>query len=157
MNDIVLWDVAELSVEGSQVTVVILTIVENFAFMSGSQATESINQHRFTGAGATNNGNKFTWGNRERDVVEQSGVVVAVFFEVECVDANKITLVVLCQLGAFEDELIRSDANFVTHLEEVVGDKLGIDIDMVGTTQIKDAIGSSFTYHTRVVRRNLWM
>jgi len=60
-------------------------------------------------------------------------------------------------LGAFEDELIRSDANFVTHLEEVVGDKLGIDIDMVGTTQIKDAIGSSFTYHTRVVRRNLWM
>ncbi len=84
-------------------------------------------------------------------------MVVAVFFEVESVDANIITLVVLGQLIAFENELVRSDANLVTHLEKVVRHKLRVDIDMIGTAQIKDTIGSSLTYQSRVVCGNLRM
>ena len=157
MNDIILRHVTKLRVEGGNIAVIILAVVEHLPLVRGSQPAQCIDQHRFTGAGSSHDSHEFAWSNRKRDIIEQRDMIVAIFLEIERIDANIAALIVLRQSCALEHQPVRPNAYLIAHLQQRVRHNLCIHIHMVRAVKIKDAIRSTLAYQASVMRRNLGM
>src|SRR5260370_26244632 len=136
---------------------IILAIVEHFALLRGPQAIERIHEGGLASTGTTHQGDELARGNADRNVIEQRHIVVAGLPQAVRIDADKITLVVLRQLVAFVNQLVRTNTNLITQLEEPVGSELVVNVNVIGAVQVKDAIGASLSYQACMMRGNLWM
>src|SRR5260370_35429850 len=157
MQNVILGDNPKLGVEGSQRTIVILPIVVDRPLLRRLLASECIHQRGFAGTGATDNGNELAWGNGKRDIVKQHRPSVPYPFEMVCLNTNAATLIVLGQLGSCVDELEWTNAYFISCFEELVGDTLAIDIDMIGAAQVKKAMAAIALLQASMISGNLWM
>src|SRR5947209_4129415 len=106
VDDILLWYIAKLCTEGCQVLIVVLPVVEDDPILGRSQSIERIQQRGFTGTRTTHQGDELTWWDSNRDIVNQYELLVPRLFQMQCIDANAIAFIVLCQLrtsiGEFE-------------------------------------------------------
>src|SRR5713101_7173338 len=153
--DVLLRYVPNLRTEGSEIVVIVLAVVEHFALLCGPQTVERIHEGGLASTGTAHQGDELARGNADRNVIEQRYIVIARLLEVVCIDANKITLVVLRQLVTFVNQLVWSNTDLITQLEETIGRELVVDVDVIGTVQVKDTIGASLSYHARMMGRNL--
>src|SRR5579864_2188754 len=157
MHDVILGDISKLSVEGSKRTIVILPVVVDRPLLRRLLAVECIHQRGFASTGGTDNGNELAWGNGKRDIVNQHRLVVPYPLEMVCLNTNAATLIVLGQLGSCVDELEWANAYFISCFEELVGDTLAIDIDMIGAAKVNKAMAAIDLFQASVVAGDLWM
>ena len=155
MNDIILRHITQLGTEGRQVTVIVLAVVEHAALVSGPQAAQCVHQHRFTRAGTTYQGYECSRRDGQGNIVEQYICVVAGFLEVESIDTDVFALIVLNQLRTLVNKLIRAYAYIIAHLQEMVRDDLGVDVEVIGAAQVIDAVGAVLAYHAGMITGNL--
>ena len=140
MNDIFLRHVAKLGAEGGQMLVVVLSIVEHDALTRGSQAVEGIHQGRFASARSSNDSDELAGRDGEGDVVDEYDIVVALFLEVQGVDADAVAFVVLGELSPRVGKFERSDTDLIARFEVVTMHELSIDVDVVGAVIVNDPI-----------------
>src|SRR5712691_7687802 len=79
-------------------------------------------------------------------------MMVAVSFQVVCINANVVTFIELGQLCAFVNKSEWADVDLITHLEQVIGNQLSIDVDVVGTSQIVNTIGAALAKQACMMR-----
>src|SRR5579863_2154203 len=119
--------------------------------MRGTQATQRVDEHGFTRARTAHDRNKRPWWNGKGNIVEQGHIFVAIFLEIECVNADRTPLVVLCEQRTLVSESERANADLIAHLEQMVSDELSIDVDMVGTSEIMNTVRASLTNQPRMM------
>ena len=61
------------------------------------------------------------------------------------------------QLGAFINKPVRSYTYVITQLQELIGDDLGVDIEVIGAAKVMDAVAALFPCQASMITRNLGM
>ena len=77
--------------------------------------------------------------------------------QVQSINTNVFAFIILQQLRTFLDKLIWSYAYIIACLQDMAHHELGVDVEMIGTAHIIDAIRSSCSHHAGVMTGNLGM
>src|SRR5260370_19190881 len=82
---------------------------------------------------------------------------MAGFLQVERIDSYTFTLVLLRQLRTRVGELVWTNAYLIPWLKQLICHKLRIDVDMVRTAKVNDAVAPLYLLQAGMMSRNLRM